>query len=116
MKKLTISLLFILGALGLQLMATQAQASEVVKIPAPKVTDTMDAQALETGLGQVIPMTHIVTETKLGARRVLNQGRIDLKNGEVLYPEEIRFVHVRSAERAPREFDRKTERAPREWD
>lgn len=109
-------LLLLVGlTLGLQ-VALEASANDVVKVPATQVTDQMEAQALETGLGQVVPMAHIVVESKAGARRVLNQGRIELKNGEILYPEEVRFVHIRSNERAPRDFDRALERAPRDWD
>lgn len=118
-KVLKMSLLLGLLGLGLQLIALEASADEIVKVPAPKVTDQMEAQALETGLGQIVPMAHVVSESTYGvqgAKRVLNQGRIELKDGSVLYPEEIRFVHIRKAERAPRDFDRSLERAPREWD
>lgn len=105
--------------LGIQLSAFEAQAQSIVKVRPTSVTDQMEAQALETQLGQVVPMTHLTKESSLAVKKVrdvLKQERIELKDGQILYAEEILFVHIRKTQRAPRDFDKSLKRAPREWD
>lgn len=85
------------------------QAQGLTRVEAYLAQDSMETQALETQRGRFIPIKDVVSAKNKGIKQVLESQNIDLSNGEVIYPEEVRYLIIKSG-RPPREY----ERAPRD--
>lgn len=87
----------------------QAQGQGLARVDAHMAHDAMKAEALETQTGRFIPVKDVVNAENKSIKRVLQSQHIDLSNGEVIYPEEVRYLIIKSF-RPPRG----NERAPRD--
>ena len=86
-----------------------AQAQGLSRVDAHLAHDAMQTRALETQRGRFISIKDVVSAENKSIKRVLQSQRLDLSNGEVIYPEEIRYLII-EVSRPPRE----NERAPRD--
>lgn len=95
--------------LFLTLPFIQAQAQGLARVDAHLAHDAMETEALETQRGRFIPIKDVVSAENKSIKRVLQSQRLNLSNGEVIYPEEVRYLIIKT-QRPPRE----NERAPRD--
>lgn len=100
---------WILLFLCLTLLQVQAQAQGLARVDARLAHDKMQTEALETQRGRFIPIKDVVSAENKSIKRVLQSQHIDLLDGEVIYPEQVRYLIIKM-QRPPRE----NERAPRD--
>lgn len=83
--------------LGIFLFSVSGMAyskAKYVKIPVQKISAITKVIALKTYEGKVIPVQMIKGLTKIvkiKAYKILSKPQLELKSGEIVYPEEIKF-------------------------
>ena len=80
--------------LGISILSS-ANASENLKVSAKKAaTHSYSAQGLETFRGELISKQQLRDKSS-DTKKLLGQKEIELSNGQILYSDEIEFVHVK---------------------
>lgn len=71
-----------------------AQDAAIEKVPAEVVEASAEVDSLELYDGDKISVVEIRSHSRR-AGAILHSSQIELKNGEIVYPEEVRFAMVR---------------------
>ena len=83
-------------------------AGKMVKVSTEQVTKKTKALGLETYEGRTIDLDSVKKRffRKKTVAEILNRAQIELKSGEIVYPEEVQFALVPKNGRYPKEFDK----------
>ncbi|OUR97816.1 hypothetical protein A9Q84_06350 [Halobacteriovorax marinus] len=94
--------------------------AKIQKISVKNVKPTTRAAGFQTFAGQILRTgdLEIARRRVIQAEKVIKGDFIEMKNGEIFYPEEIEFVFSIKAAKGPRIFKapKEEERAPQDQD
>ena len=91
--KRILTILAVITASLVAMAAANASELHYNKIPVELVSPATTGNALETHYGDIIKLREIALKpagSKIGS--VLSRSQIELRNGDIFYPEEIKFV------------------------
>ncbi len=98
MKKIIVTMFLVLtGPFGLQLAHAGSAAldsgNQFSKIPVERMSARTRADGFETFYGERFKIEEVVNaEADCTAKEILEQNQIELKDGAIFYPEEVKFA------------------------